>query len=748
MTEETYNIGGMHCAACSSAIERVTRKLEGVQRSDVNLPMNRMTIVYDENCVNPEAIVSKIEKAGFTAELKTNESKNTAAKTDDRAENALISERRGLITAAVLSFMLLYFSMGTMLFPNLPLPDIFSKHSHPVNFALVQLLLTIPILYIGKRFFISGFNSLVHWNPNMDTLVAVSCTASFVYSLTTVFLLSDSQHMIHSLYFESAAIVITLVLLGKHLEANSQEKTKSAITKLMELTPETAILIREDLQWEVPTDSLKKGDLVLIKSGAKVPLDGTVTKGDGSVNEAMLTGESMPVEKSLGSEVIGGSILVNGAIFVEITRIGEDTTLSKIIKFIEDAQGKKAPISKVADKVAGIFVPIVMAIAVIALAVWLLAGAEFAFALKIFTSILVIACPCAMGLATPTAIIVGTGLGATRGILIRSGEALETTHMTNVVVLDKTGTITEGKPRVTEIISPELSENELLELASKAESLSEHPLAKAIIEEASFRGISLDAPVSSFENLSGLGIKAILEDGQSLHVGNVKLMVSADISTEKFADDIARLSSQGQTPMLVALGGRAVGLISVADTVKERSHEAIAKLRGLGIKTVLLTGDNAAAANYIGKLVGTDEVIAEVLPGDKAAVIERLQKEGKTVMMVGDGINDAPALAQANIGCAIGNGSDIAIESADIVLMRSDLADVPTAIKLSRLTIRNIKQNLFWAFCYNTLGIPIAAGVLYPSFGLLLSPMIGALAMSLSSIFVVTNALRLRGKKL
>lgn len=748
MKEETYNIGGMHCAACSSAVERVTRKLEGVQRSDVNLPMNRMTIVYDENCVNPEAIVSKIEKAGFTAELKTNESKNTAAKTDDRAENALISERRGLITTAVLSFMLLYFSMGTMLFPNLPLPDIFSKHSHPVNFALVQLLLTIPILYIGKRFFISGFNSLVHWNPNMDTLVAVSCTASFVYSLTTVFLLTDNPHMIHSLYFESAAIVITLVLLGKHLEANSQEKTKSAITKLMELTPETAILIREDLQWEVPTDSLKKGDLVLIKSGAKVPLDGRVTKGEGSVNEAMLTGESMPVEKSLGSEVIGGSILVDGAIFVEITRIGEETTLSKIIKFIEDAQGKKAPISKVADKVAGIFVPIVMAIAVIALAVWLLAGAEFAFALKIFTSILVIACPCAMGLATPTAIIVGTGLGATRGILIRSGEALETTHMTNVVVLDKTGTITEGKPRVTEIISPELSENELLELASKAESLSEHPLAKAIIEESSFRGISLGGPVSSFENLSGLGIKAILEDGQSLHVGNVKLMVSADISTEKFADDIARLSSQGQTPMLVALGGRAVGLISVADTVKERSHEAIAKLRGLGIKTVLLTGDNAAAANYIGKLVGTDEVIAEVLPGDKAAVIERLQKEGKTVVMVGDGINDAPALEQANIGCAIGNGSDIAIESADIVLMRSDLADVPTAIKLSRLTIRNIKQNLFWAFCYNTLGIPIAAGVLYPSLGLLLSPMIGALAMSLSSIFVVTNALRLRGKKL
>lgn len=748
MKEETYNIGGMHCAACSSAVERVTRKLEGVERSNVNLPMNRMTIVYDENQVTPEAIISKIEKAGFTAELKGIESSGSVGKADNSAEKALITERRSLITAAILSIILLYFSMGTMLFPNLPTPDIFMKHTHPVNFALVQLLLTIPILYIGKRFFISGFYSLLHWNPNMDTLVAVSCTASFIYSLTTVFLLSDDPHIIHNLYFESAAIVITLVLLGKHLEANSNEKTKSTITKLMALTPETAILIREDRQWEVPTDSLKKGDIVLVKSGAKIPLDGTVTKGEGSVDEAMLTGESIPVEKSVGSETIGGSILVSGALFVEVTRTGAETTLSKIIKFIEDAQGKKAPISKVADKVAGIFVPIVMAIAALSLIVWLLAGAEFAFALKIFTSILVIACPCAMGLATPTAIIVGTGLGATKGILIRSGEALETTHLTDVVVLDKTGTVTEGKPRVTEIVSYKLSENEILELASGAESLSEHPLAKAITEEAAARGLSLRSPVTSFENLSGLGIKAILEDGQTLFVGNVKLMEISGISTAEFADDISRLSAQGQTPMLVSLGSSALGIISVADTVKATSLKAIHKLRELGIKTVLLTGDNAAAANYIGKFVGTDEVIADVLPSGKAAVIERLQKEGKTVMMVGDGINDAPALAQANIGCAIGSGSDIAIETADIILMKNDLADVPTAIELSRLTIRNIKQNLFWAFCYNTLGIPVAAGILYPSFNLLLSPMIGALAMSLSSIFVVTNALRLRRKKL
>ena len=747
MKEETYDIGGMHCAACSSAVERVTRKLDGVERSDVNLPMNRMTISYDENLVTPEQIISKIGKAGFTAELHSRENAGSAEKAPDSAKKELLTERRSVITAALLSVLLLYVSMGIMLFSKLPLPDIVARETHPVNFALTQLLLTIPILYIGKRFFISGFNSLIHWNPNMDTLVAVSCTASFVYSLINTFLLSDEPHMIHNLYFESAAIVITLVLLGKHLEANSKEKTKGAITKLMELTPDTAILILEDRQWEVPTDTVKKGDLVLVKTGAKVPLDGRVTKGEGSADEALLTGESMPVEKAVGSEVIGGSILVGGAVYVEITRVGEETTLSRIIKFIEDAQGKKAPISKTADKVAGVFVPIVMALAVIALAVWLIAGAEFAFALKVFTSILVIACPCAMGLATPTAIIVGTGLGASKGILIRSGEALEIAHKTNVVVLDKTGTVTEGRPRVTEIVSSDMSENELLALAAGAENLSDHPLAKAFTEEAQARGLA-PASVSSFENLSGLGIRAVTETGSTLFVGNSKLMESAGIPNEKYSDELSRLAGQGQTPMLVAADGRVLGIISVADTVKDGSKAAIGKLRALGIRTLLLTGDNKIAANYIGKLVGTDEVISEVLPQDKAAVIERLQKSGQTVMMVGDGINDAPALAQADIGCAIGGGSDIAIESGDIVLMRSDLNDVPAAIRLSRLTIRNIKQNLFWAFCYNILGIPIAAGVLYPGFGILLSPMIGALAMSLSSIFVVTNALRLRGKKI
>ena len=748
MREETYNIGGMHCAACSSAVERVTRKLEGVQRSDVNLPLSRMTIVYDENLVTPEKIVEKIEKAGFSAVLRGADPVASTEKKDDESKKSLKAERTGFIIAAVLSVFLLYVSMGTMLFHDLPIPHIIDVHSHPMNFALIQLLLTVPILFIGKHFFTGGFRSLFNGSPNMDSLVAIGVTASFVYSTVTMFLLTDHPDLIHGLYFESAAIIITLILLGKHLEANSKEKTKDAITKLMALTPETAILIRDDLQWEVPTSTLKEGDLVLVKAGTKIPLDGNVTRGEGSADEAMLTGESMPVEKHEGSAVIGGSILVGGAVYVEITHIGEDTTLSKIIRFIEDAQGKKAPISKTADKVAGVFVPIVIGIALLTLSVWLLAGQSFGFALRVFTSVLVIACPCAMGLATPTAIIVGTGLGASKGILIRSGEALEITHKTQVVVLDKTGTITEGKPRVTEIISPLLRENELLTLAAGAESLSDHPLAKAVTEEAALRELPLGAAPESFENIIGQGLKATLPSGEVLRIGNRKLMDEGSIDFSAFEADISRLASQGQTPVIIAKNETAIGLLGIADTLKEGSREAIATLKSMGIKTVLLTGDNQLAANHIGSVVGTDEVIAEVLPGDKAAIVESLQKSGKTVMMVGDGINDAPALAQADIGAAIGNGSDIAIESASLVLMKSDLNDVPRAIQLSRLTIRNIKQNLFWAFFYNVLGIPIAAGVLYPSMNLLLDPMVGALAMSLSSIFVVTNALRLRGKKL
>jgi len=746
MTTEVYDIGGMHCAACSSAVERVTRKLAGVERSDVNLPMNRMTIVYDEGQVKPEDIVAKVEKAGFTAKLHDNAAEKSKADEDKEKEKEQKTQRVSFAVMAVLSVLLLYVSMGSMLVENLPLPGIMSMDKYPVNFALTQMLLAIPIMFLGRRFFVSGYKSLFHGNPNMDALVAVSCTASFLYSLVMTYLISVDPHRVHELYYESAAVVLTLISLGKYLEAASQQKTKAAITRLMELAPETAILVRDDGQWEVPTETLKVGDLVLVKAGARFPLDGVVKSGSGSADEAMLTGESLPVDKSEGSAVIGGSIAATGAMYVEITRVGEDTTLSKIISFVEEAQGKKAPISRTADKVAGVFVPAVGAVALLAAVIWLIAGQSFSFALKVFTTVLVIACPCAMGLATPTAIIVATGKGAENGILIRSGEALETAGKTEVVILDKTGTVTEGKPRVTEVFAVNGSENELLALAASAEMLSDHPLGQAICEEADIRELST-FEAENLETLSGLGLKATVT-GKTMVIGNSRLMEGSGVDTSAAGERAALLSSQGQTPMYVAADGKLLGLISVMDTVKETSAAAIKRLHELGIETVLLTGDNSRAAEYISGQVGTDRVISEVMPVDKADIVKEYQEQGKTVMMVGDGINDAPALAQADVGCAIGSGSDIAIESADIVLMKSSLDDVPKALNLSRLTIRNIRQNLFWAFCYNVLGIPVAAGALYPAFHLLLSPMIGGLAMSLSSLFVVTNALRLRGKKL
>ena len=744
MRTEVYDIGGMHCAACSSAVERVTRKLPGVERSDVNLPMNRMTIVYDEEQVGPENIISKVEKAGFTAKLHAKEPEK--ADVGAEHEKELKAQRNELIAMAVLSVLLLYVSMGSMLVENLPLPTIMKMDVYPVNFAITQLLLTLPTMFLGRRYFVSGYNSLFHGNPNMDSLVAVSCTASLIYSVVMTYLISADPHRVHELYYESAAVVLTLISLGKHLEANSQQKTKTAITRLMELAPETAILVRDDGQWEVPTESLKPGDTVLVKAGARFPLDGVVKSGSGSVDEAMLTGESLPVDKTEGSAVIGGSIAVTGAMYVEITKVGEDTTLSKIISFVEEAQGKKAPISRTADKVAGVFVPVVGVIAILAAAVWLIAGQSFSFALKVFTTVLVIACPCAMGLATPTAIIVATGKGAENGILIRSGEALETAGEIDVAILDKTGTVTEGKPRVTKLTAVDVSEEELLRLAASAEALSEHPLAQAICEEASKRNMEL-LPARELETLSGLGLRARVGE-RALIIGNGRLMEDAGIDISPVSDEAADLSAQGQTPMFVAADGALLGLISVMDTVKDTSAAAIKRLRELGVETVLLTGDNRRAAEYISGLVGTDRVIAEVMPVDKAGIVKEYQEKGKKVLMVGDGINDAPALAQADVGCAIGSGSDIAIESADIVLMKSDPGDVPRALNLSRMTIRNIRQNLFWAFCYNVLGIPVAAGALYPAFHILLSPMIGGIAMSLSSLFVVTNALRLRGKKL
>lgn len=749
MREEKYDISGMHCAACSASVEKVTRRLPGVERSDVNLTTGIMTICYDEAQVGPEQIAAKVEKAGFGCALHAEHREETVQDVKDAEAAALKRKQTELIAAGVFSVVLLYVSMGQMLpfgLPSLPLPDIFSMHTHPVNFAILQLLLTIPVLYCGRHFFTGGFKALFHANPNMDSLVAIGSACSFAYSVVMTFLISDDPHTyVHNLYYESAAVVLTLVSLGKFLESRNMQKTKGAITALMQLAPDTAILA--DSGREVPTKSLKAGDTVLVKPGARVPADGVVTQGESSVNEAMLTGESLPVEKSVGSEVIGGSVNQNGALYVRVTRTGEDATLARIIRFVEDAQGKKAPISKTADKVAGVFVPAVITIALAAAIAWAVAGQPFAFVLRVFTSVLVIACPCALGLATPTAIMVGTGLGAKHGILIRSGEILEITHSVDTVVLDKTGTVTQGAPAVTEIVPQGCGKLDLLSTAAAVEAVSAHPLAEAISACAAEQGLTDLPKPEQFENLSGRGLKAALS-GETVLAGSRRLLEEEGVDVSPLLEEAERLAAQGQTPMYFARGGRLLGLISVADPVKETSAAAIRKMKDAGIRTVLLTGDNHAAASHIGALVGVDEVIAEVLPEEKAGVIQRLQAQGRKVMMVGDGINDAPALTQAEVGCAIGSGSDIAIESADIVLMRDDLQDVPRALRLSALTLRDIKQNLFWAFCYNTVGIPIAAGALYLFGGPLLSPMFAGAAMSLSSVCVVGNALRLGRAKL
>ena len=744
MRQEKYDISGMHCAACSSAVERVTRKLPGVIRSEVNLTTGVMNIEYDETQTQREDICKKVEKAGFGCALR--EEKPTEKPKDKQAEadDAYRAQKQNLLGAAVFSVLLLYVSMGQMLPSPLPLPDLFSMTTHPVNFAVIQLVLTVPVLIFGRRYLTGGISALLNKNPNMDSLVAIGSGCSFIYSLVMTFLITDEPHQVHDLYYESAATVLTLIMLGKFLEARSVQKTKGAITKLMELKPDTALLADGR---EIPTAALKAGDVILVKPGMKIAADGVVVQGQGSVNEAMLTGESLPVDKDIGSEVIGGSVSQDGLLQVRVTRVGEDSTLSRIIRFVEDAQGKKAPIAKIADKVAGVFVPAVMTVAAGAAVIWALAGQELSFVLRIFTSVLVIACPCALGLATPTAIMVGTGLGASNGILIRSGEALETTHTVTTVVLDKTGTVTEGKPVVQTVIPAEgTDERQLLTAAAAAEAGSGHPLAKAVLEFAAAKGIASQPP-QKLENLSGRGLRATV-DGSVILAGSQRLLEENGVDISSLLPAAERFAAQGHTLLWFAGDGRPLGLVTVADPIKPGSAAAVENLKKQGIRTVLLTGDNRLAAQAIGDAAGVDEVIAEVLPEEKAAVVQKLQKGGSTVMMVGDGINDAPALAQADVGCAIGSGSDIAIESAAVILMRNDLADVARAIRLSRLTIRNIKENLFWAFCYNTVCIPVAAGVLFPAFGVLLTPMIAGAAMSMSSLCVVSNALRLRTKKL
>lgn len=731
----------MHCAACAASVEKVTRRLEGVSASDVNLATQTMHIEYDEKKLTSDMIVAKVEKAGFGAALR---------KADDLtlSKKDVSGMKRDLIGSAIFSAALLYVSMGTMLFSDLPLPAVFNMHSAPFAHALLQLVLCVPTLIFGRRFFTSGFAALFRGAPNMDSLVALGCSASFIYSSVITFLIPSDGALVHSLYFESAAVVLTLVMFGKYLEARSSSKTNEALEALMHLAPDVTLVERDGKIVEVPTSSVAVGETMLVRAGARVPLDGTVSRGAGAVDESMLTGESVPVDKLTGDPLTGGSMCVDGAVYATVTRVGADTTLSGMIRFIEQAQGKKAPIARLADKVSGVFVPIVMALAVLAAAVWLIAGEDISFALRVFMSVLVIACPCALGLATPTSIIVGTGLGAKYGILVRSGETLETLHKATTVVFDKTGTLTLGKPAVCDIKVYKGSEANLLAAASSLEARSGHPLAAAICEYADKKGAARTDDIEDFENLVGTGLRGKIKGVGDALVCAASRLPQNTVLPDGFASDSRSLAQQGKTVSAIVVDGELRGLIALADELRPTAVEAVRQLHSMGLRVVLLSGDNKSAARFVGSLVGADETIAQVLPEEKAGKIERLRENGESVVMVGDGINDAAALTAADVGIAIGSGSDIAVTSADVVLMHSDPVDICRALRLSRLTLRTIKQNLFWAFCYNAIGIPIAAGALYPLFGILLSPMIGGFAMSLSSVFVVTNALRLKTKKL
>lgn len=737
MKTEKYIISGMACAACSASVQRVVSRLSGVESCDVNLITGKMTVIYNEKETGESDFISVVEKAGFGIEKETSID-DVKVKKDKKKDNDWLP----LLISAVFSGLLLIISMGQMLF-DFSLPQIISPDNQPYNYAITQFILMLPALIFGKRFFLKGIPLLIKGHPNMDSLVAVGAGASLIYSIAMTFQIGSNPHAVHNLYFESVAVVITLVMLGKYFEEKSKNKTADAIKKLVELAPEEAVVLRGGKEYIIPTAQVSVGDILVVKAGEKIPLDGVVTDGFSGVDEAMLTGESMPVEKSMGDNVTGGSINLNGLLKIKVTHTGSDTTLSKIIKFVEEAQSKKAPISKTADKVAGIFVPLVIMIAVISAVIWFIIGKDISFVLRVFTGVLVVACPCALGLATPTAIMVGTGMGAVNGILIRNGEVLESCHNVRAVVFDKTGTVTEGKPHVTDVL---WERDEVISLAVLSESGSPHPLADAVRRYAREIGVCSDAKLLEFQNISGKGTVCKTDKGE-ITLGKAELLKERGIEIDEFSNEAQKLSFEGKTVMYLGLDGKAIGVIAVSDTLREESVKAFEKLKSEGIKAILLSGDNKACAEYIGKKLGADEVYSEVLPEDKAKILGEIRKKYGTVMMVGDGINDAPALSEADIGCAIGSGSDIAIESADIVLMKNSPMDAVKSVILSRLTIRNIKQNLFWAFCYNTVLIPVAAGILYP-IGIMLNPMLCGLAMSLSSVFVVGNALRLRGKRL
>lgn len=740
-------VEGMTCSACSAAVERALKKLDGVSFAGVNLTTNRATVEYDPAVVKLSNIKDAITGAGYTPREIQEETANDQE--TEKRQKALRNMRTRLIVAIIFSIPILYIAMSHM-FPqlNAPLPEFMSSHDFPLVFALVQLVLTLPVMIAGSRFFKVGLKTLFKGAPNMDSLVAIGTGSAFVYSVYATVQIYLGEFMFSaSLYFESAAVVITLVMLGKYFEAVSKGKTSEAIKKLMGLKPKTAIIIKDGSEMEVPLDEVAVGDVVLLRPGSSVPVDGVVLDGISSVDESMLTGESLPVEKQPGQPVTGGSINGEGLIKFQATRVGADTALSKIIKLVEEAQGKKAPIAKLADVISGYFVPAVLIIAFTAAVIWALTGRDFNFVLNIFVTVLVIACPCALGLATPTAIMVGTGKGAELGILIKGGEALETTHKIKAVVLDKTGTITEGKPVLTDVKYYGAADvTQALTLCASAERGSEHPIARAIVQGALDRGISLIEP-DTFKAVPGRGIDAVVL-GRRVLAGNVLLMQENGIDAAAAVQDAESLSGAGRTLMYVAVDGKLEALMAAADTVKPGSKKAVGQLKAMGIDVYMITGDNKNTAAAIAKEVEITNVLSDVLPQDKAGQVKILQGKGLKVAMVGDGINDAPALVQADVGMAIGTGTDVAVESADVVLMRGDLQEVPVAIALSRATIRNIRQNLFWAFIYNMVGIPLAAGVLFAFGGPLLTPIFAGGAMALSSVSVVSNALRLKRFKI
>ena len=738
MTEK-FNVTGMTCSACSAHVEKSVKKLDGVKSVNVNLLQNNMHVDFDETAISVDDIINAVVSGGYGASVAGKEQE----KQDNKIDNESSNMKFRLVVSLVCLVPLMYISMGHMW--GWPFLSVFHGAENGITFALTQMLLTLPIMYVNRKYYITGFKTLFHGAPNMDSLIAIGSGAAFVYGIIAIYCIGyglghGDKEFAHSymmnLYFESAAMILALITLGKFLESRAKGKTSQAIEKLIDLSPKTAVVIRDGKEVTVGVDDVQIGEIVVVKAGQSVPLDGVIVEGNGAIDESAITGESIAVEKNVGDKVIGATINKSGYFKFKVEKVGEDTALSQIIHLVEEASASKAPIAKLADKVSGIFVPVVISIAVITIIVWLLLSKGVSFALSMGISVLVISCPCALGLATPTAIMVGTGKGAQYGILTKSAESLETAHQVDTVVLDKTGTITEGKPSVTDIAPVGISDKELLQIAASIEYLSEHPLAKAIVEKAD--GLEF-SDVADFEQIVGQGVKGNV-DGKKVLAGNYKMMRENNIEVSE--DEI--FANDGKTSLYFAVDNKFVGIIAVADTIKETSRQAIEDMRNMGLDVIMLTGDNAVTANAIKNKLPLSSAVAEVLPSDKEEEVRKLQQSGHKVAMVGDGINDAPALTRADVGIAIGAGTDIAIESADIVLMKSDLQDVVTSIELSHSVIKNIKENLFWAFFYNALGIPIAAGVLYGIAGLKLNPMIAALAMSFSSVFVVSNALRLR----